>query len=815
MSTDFRWETDENSWPEADPTNPPPPSPPPRPIYQRPFWFSLGLILIILIATSYWWLQRRAQQQTNQIHTTIATNFTFIQQTAHNGDHDLLQAYLTPNQGWQAEHTIITNQAHDRNRHPLGLTLNTITPTINTITLNPEQTTATLTYQYQYTPLNRNTHTTTLQQTATFHYNNNRWQLAPTNTDWGPHQTRTSRYLDLNCPQKDAPICDQLINDLDNYLHAVCQQLDGYNTLCQDGSPPRVTLELSTDPLSLVDLHDPLHPYRTPNLLTLPTPTLIGLPQTEADYQTLSHGYARLLLQRFISDRLKWTCCNQLHFHHALIEQQIAQLGLPAHTLTPAQYETLYTRKTDILLTAFETWHLAPHMPPPTMGSEAVQALITYILTTTDYTTLDLQLSLPQNDTFWLWIPTLSTNSLTNQRLLTLGLRQFIFDQRPTPDSNPPISDNFPAPTQNLQLLCYTPNDQLELVNYNFQDKRWGPAYPVLNDFAFIATAAQDNGFILQERAPDWSAPTLLWLWDNDQPRLLYIETSLDGSQDIVGFRRDMSPNGRYAVMFVSEGRTSTYRFRLLDTDNCSRNGCQVHDINGQPHWSPDSQATILLDATSLNQADLYLADTAGRQPTFIGNGQAPFWLNNDTFGFVQEGTQVIIVNRDQPNQLETLFRLNNPRHRLPGPLAQPGTRIEFTVSPHPDLLLLTAVTPHDGTYLLQYHLPTNLLSLQFNAPRFLEPPRLSPQQTFLSLLAPHDEATTLFVYDTINQTNAISYTYPVDDLAYDWSQDDQWLLVHHHDTLDLFNSQASSPITLPHQYPLCRDAIWVDPLTK
>lgn len=313
----FEWKTDEDGeWvAETAVTD----SPPVNRKWGR--WVAAGVVLALLVGGVGWSL-RLAENQvgaaTQQLEGEVVAAHQLLQTAVASQDNELVSSALAPNAVWQQEQAQLIQRHLYWNRSSLGLWLDTsrFNPgqaADTAVTFSPDLTEAILTYTLPYATEDTAGNLTRfpLQRTAVYRQINHTWQQTPyPDGFWGD----TVRYdlddFSLLAPERDEAISRRLAQDLSQIFHALCQ-LDGLDC------PPnfRVEVTLQSEPDSLQKLNQDYRAgtrYRSRDgriyEITLPAPTLVGLPRDDAGYQALYRGYAAQMAARLIAS-IDSNCC--------------------------------------------------------------------------------------------------------------------------------------------------------------------------------------------------------------------------------------------------------------------------------------------------------------------------------------------------------------------------------------------------------------------------------------------------------------------------------------------------------------------------
>ncbi|MCA9923363.1 MAG: hypothetical protein KC421_13370 [Anaerolineales bacterium] len=321
------WQTD------GDPDSEVWDAPPPQPIYHTlkkqllRHWRTL-LVLLILAAAAVGLLLRQIQQRVNasaaQMRADVQQTHETVWQTAVSADADLYPLFLsTKDRQWLLFQRFLLSQNLIAHRAPLGLWLdetavsNPATSITHTVYLTPDfrmaEVKSLLPYLTQQP--DGSLKQIVLAQTAVYAQNSGRWlQANPQQLDsfWGPLKiNRAGEHVTVIYPNRDKVIGRRLLADLDDLVKTLCQNP---TLACPPAFSYRIYFSPDSNsfiPLTKDDLYrlqgskfhaDHNQPSSEITQITLPTPTLIGIPQNEAGYAALLRGYAAWVAVHIIND---------------------------------------------------------------------------------------------------------------------------------------------------------------------------------------------------------------------------------------------------------------------------------------------------------------------------------------------------------------------------------------------------------------------------------------------------------------------------------------------------------------------------------
>lgn len=345
----FDWRTEETIHWDEPPTVDPEPEPPPK--RRRWRWVMLLLLLLLVggAVGAFWWLQDRVETATTNVTGEVLASHELVAAAAVEGDAELVATFLSGrDRGWSEAIEMAVLAGDYQDRTAFGLTWLPTDPATAVIsaTLNPEFNEAEVVAEHVYAyPIgNGLTDTVRLRQTAVYRSGPDRWLLAPPDDEfWGETRTKQGFYLTLQYPARDEALAQRLALDMDTALATLCA-----STTFDCPEDLHLQVELSTNPDSLLPENNTAAFVNGSWLLRLPTPTLTGLPQGEAEYQVLARGYAAQLIvvvMRLLSGVATGT---QGPFLDAWFTWQLERLALRPYPFTPADRQTLAEEATSI-----------------------------------------------------------------------------------------------------------------------------------------------------------------------------------------------------------------------------------------------------------------------------------------------------------------------------------------------------------------------------------------------------------------------------------------------------------------------------------
>jgi hypothetical protein len=595
---DWRMEEEEALWePEATRVRPRP---------RRRAWMIalVALALVLTAVISYRRLVQRVDQAGAAVRDDVLAVFDLMWQAAGRGDAELYESLLQashPRMSQGRQQLIEAGLLFDRS--PLGLTRLGDRPRIVSVSLAPDLTTAEVRWQQDYAihVALGSTETVTLEYTAVYRLDDGRWlQIEPDIDYWGEWQTFNGRSVTVSSPARENGIAARLATELDELVGLFCADASPL-LACPNQRPLRLRLEVL--PTSLQSMHDTqqVFPFligtaqNSGSPYDLPTPTLVGLPVDEAGYQALYRGYARRLLSLMVqSGPGRSTSPTVLDW--ARLEQQVVAAGLwPWPPLAPTKQTTIGYR-------------LAFTCATPEGGD-----LYEY-----DPTTAGWQRRLAN-------LPLTAVASLSGYDGLVLQTQM----------ERPAASQSRSTALTRAPLILQTQTDGSGTLITG--------AFATVNHPITLAIQAEPAEPIVQ-----W------WLYRREEILFLHEwQPPFPGASAWVSIQNAAAPKLLFALREERLGSDASYY--LADLDRCAAGECRLQRVPGWPLWSPDGRHALFSQSASTRgelQLQLYLADSDGHVIAELGDGQSPFWLDNERYGFT----------RISPNPVDTTLSLGSLR---------------------------------------------------------------------------------------------------------------------------------------------------------
>ncbi len=705
----------------------------------------LLLLFLLLIATlaaiGLGQVARRVNHVNDETIAAIRTVHQLIHQSALTQDAELFRTLIYRRDGgWYESQQRLLHRHLFLDRAPLGLWAMPLTTDVPiTITLSPDLQTALVAAALPYTAeiTNGQAQLITLQQIHRYQKRNDYWLMSPLSDDltfWGEWQTVSLPLLHLTYPARDATISQRLAEDLRQPINELCLVL-----ACPDDFQLELRFTRDTDALWRLQQRPQTALRQIINLSTvyqmwLPTPTLVGLPNDEAGYAALRHGYTNWVATRMVAQFTDWSSVET--------ETLLRELGL--HVPYPVGYQ--------------------PYQPPA--------------ITLADWPEQDV-LVMCQTDRPYLYRYDVAAATWTLDPANTLWSQSQISWMR---------VQFLPLPDDASLLLWFEPR-----VERQIQHQYW-----------------------------HWTGETGTLLWDTPFAFPPDLWAKMLPAPD---------PANRYLPLvypLVDANQEASFVYSRLSWDGLQEQRLEGARFSERPIWSPELNSAILVGA----DGGLAHTDAAATYRVYLGQGHSPFWLDEDTFGYVRylagnewEATEVVLADRLD----EQAIRLHNEVIATGNDLAAAapffGERnpllihqlLQNPANPA-SLLLLARTYQHDSvdmSYLFTLDATTGQLVLLAKDRRLGEPITFSPNGRYVSRMAYESAYWTLTAHDLHTGgeqqwTTAIASTVAW-ERRYDWSEDGRWLVLAEDDVLRLLavGESYEQRVLLPEQG--CYAVSWVD----
>lgn len=349
----------------------------------------------------------------------------------------------------------------------------------------------------------------------------------------------------------------------------------------------------------------------------------------------------------------------------------------------------------------------------------------------------------------------------------------------------------------------------------------------------------------------------------------------------VAGFVPLPPEDGADTMTFFLDSGSAAWPFALLTPDSCAGDEtCPAVTVIGSPLPSPDRRHSLYIVgasnplAPSEYMALIYLGDQRRNTLSLVGYGWSPFWLDNESYGYVTAGEglagQAVVIRRALPNDeaihsgqvassdTSPLFGAQQP-NLMGGTTGDPINELPL-VSPSETLLTTTALAdwglvpagtgvridrvipdslgenlfiftanpflPGVSGRAIVYNIHDNKATAWFDLPaepvEYRRAYRFSPdgrRLAVVSLLDPmtgNNEMKWSVNVQSVGDSNSVEYPLLADDhwtadWLVDWSSDSRWLAITTGGYVRLVAPDAGYSFPLIIADLACTAAVWVN----
>lgn len=871
MSANFDWQTEEeHDWEVDEQADVEPPVPGRRP------WRFVALLLVVLAAAGaivYRQAAQRIYAVTEEVKADVLSSHRLFLFAAVQKDVELASPLLSGRDPqWTEAQRQLVGRGLFVDRSVFGLELPPTDPVpvpgsgqdrdnvaAADITLAPDFRSAEVLYEQDYLVQSDQpgAGTVTLQQTAVYRQGSQRWLLSPPEREfWGDRDSVRGDILTVSFPARDRTVARRLADDLDVALSGMCRRLPGID--CP--ADLSVHLRLDTEPVSLVAAADPATSLNGSLRLSLPSPTLVGMPLDEAGYAALQRGYAVQVISAVITNLVAWQCCEQAPIFQALLDYQLSQLELRRWPIATADHQRVLDGAISLVILRAPWWSTT-FMPADEPDRLPLYLAIDFLLHHfPSLTASDMQRALAQHNTLLSWLSALSADNSplgTGSYLVSQLDREwwlYAYSQTLASSEPPPL----PLPAEDIQLLCLTEVPELEMTLYRYRsDVQVWQEELTFPGFIFMNPLPDGETLVLQTIAPVGEVTQAqTQLWRNSAGTILPLGEAIAPEDGIAISFGQSDAAGRRLVANTLHFESNSEQSMVIDLNDCDAGACRSWLLPGPLVWSPSgSQALIVENASFFStpfvmDGRVSLFDTAPSAQSWtllrqvpgstgdsesdfveVGQGYAPFWLDDTTYGFIRVtggGSQELVVASTADDVPRSLLNSTALREVIFSGSSSPAVVILYAVAhpTNPDLLFIVAINPQlNRGYVVSFDRQTGKSELRLETRLEINHMlSFSPDGRWLVVTGSGDEilsgsalTAALHVHD-INHSQ--TKTYYIDGSAFspfnavfDWSADSQWLL-HIMDSgiLNLVAPEHDYQQLLRHDFGTCSSLAWVKP---
>ena len=397
----FNWQTEED-WDDLSSLEEPE-SPTPR----CRWLYVLAVVLVLAVAAGgIWWrLNQRVDEVSADLIGDVTASLQLVRRAVEVEDAELFTSLLSGRDAtWAEQQQTLMQEGLYLNRSDLGMEWQPGSSSVLDVSLSADlqEATVQVSESYEVSVGNGISTTVRMQREETYRLGDARWLLAHPagGMDWGETLTHVGPQLTLSYPEKDMALAERIANDLDRKIAEACDPALG--AVCT----PEAQLEVvfTTNLSLLADMRSPLFTLAGDARIIMPAPSLVGIPRDEAGYNALFRGYATPIVSRFLAQASGYRCCRHVLFFQALLDRQLAQLGLKPWPLAPDHYRLIF--ESDLVLrNVNEMWQITDPAEARPVDSLQAHIVTDYLLFQhPNLTAAMLQRSLMEAGSYWEWL---------------------------------------------------------------------------------------------------------------------------------------------------------------------------------------------------------------------------------------------------------------------------------------------------------------------------------------------------------------------------------------------------------------------------
>lgn len=596
-------------------------------------WVWLPVLAILAIVAAVL-VRRELRQQVLAVEAEkkaeIRAAHLLAEDAAARGDHELFRGLLSGRDSlWvdaqmqRLEENLLFAQAS----RPLGFEL-VSSSTEASISLDPSQREALVTEEHRFRIVEPagGTETVTMLQTFVYRRGEDRWYLSPPQEEfWGDWQAVGDGRLRSVFPEREAALVRRLHGALRASLEEFCGS-PSPAVNCSELEPIR--LRFSPRPESVLHLEEAAWTVDARSEIVLPAPTLLGSPAEDAGFRALSQAYARRVTATLMADLVDYRCCRRATAYSAALLRMQHQLGLSAWPLDAGARLRL--------LSDFATLHeLEPAWNAPELGPRRasdqllIYALIDYYVEERHVQAADLVAGIADGAAIDAWF---SGGAGKGEKVW----RNYVF--RTVSTAQEQMGQAVDSPSQDLLLTCYS-EGQSHLYRYGGATGEVTKGIQGVGEAAafylLIPLPGDEHVVLAQSRSTPSAAPRL-WQGRDGVTLLKHPDRGHFFIPARPTFRRRaLDPDGRFLPTWIFDYGTSRVSAVLLDLASCQENcseWLELADDATFPTWAPGGDDLLWTQNRRVMRGHPDAAKSVAR-------GNTPFWLDDETYGYLSEGT--------------------------------------------------------------------------------------------------------------------------------------------------------------------------------
>jgi hypothetical protein len=602
-------------------------------------WYVL-LIAAAIAAVGYLWrlADERVEATLEEARADVRVTQALVERAAATADVELLRTTLSGrDETWTAAQRDLVEEGNGFTAVARLLGLEPAgDPEELSLTLDPRMRSAELVVAQRYDPASMvaSSQPVVLEQTFVFRRGSNRWLLAPPEPEfWGRRHSLRTGSIQFSFPGRDLEVVRQLAVDLAADLRALCDSLP-------DGCPADLVLDVTFDTglESLLRFDDGRAMLRSGTDVSLPTPTLLGLPQDEAGYETLRLAYTHYIISASLPALAGWECCEQVLFWQALLQARLHDLGLAPPLLPESDtFEAmeLVADSAGFFDALTRTWQRqTPAVVTASLPLE-VRTLVAFLL---DWTVTDpaekgpavaeMEAALQDAPSVGRWWSSFTPFAPVDAEEIGGPLLAFV-RERYVPAPLPP---ELGLPDADLLVLCRT--EGARVWRYDLHAQSWTAEIELPRDEVFALLTHGDSYFVSALRyTADGQSPVFRLV--EKRPGRPAVEVAAESGAIWVPLVKhgDTIP---VVIFRAEEQQPEQPQLALLDLASCRAGQCAWEETPGIVSIAPGGQHELAFSLAGLGAFELFLREP-GAAWQQVAEGAFPLWLDSRTFAYLKE----------------------------------------------------------------------------------------------------------------------------------------------------------------------------------
>jgi hypothetical protein len=393
-----------------------------------------------------------------------------------------------------------------------------------------------------------------------------------------------------------------------------------------------------------------------------------------------------------------------------------------------------------------------------------------------------------------------------------------------------------PTPDQALYLICQSTNSSTpEMYSYSFKVDEF--TLEDESDYFSPLTASPDDDAIIYERLRGQERQTIVR--HGEALDVVHRTDLRDGN--VLQYSGFLDDHGKQLLMNMVDtdrpafGRVRQVQYFSLGFEDCQWPECKLRSLPGFTIWSPIFSNSIVQYPQEQPGPyyELMRGDADGNPLAFLGSGRHPFWLDEMTYGYINNNEEIILADSSDDRVIAILTHrdlLDAIGSESVLSLSIEDIEAERSGSGSLAINTITEMDEAAATHILTYNGFTGELRsiAQFDdvsagTPRFSSGGKWLTVRTYEALGRDGSEPWSIYVFDSAEGKEKYIFrdserllgfeNHP----AYDWSADGRWLLRTFRGYLlltDTFvqvaDGSASNRIIISPQ-PICGSVAWMN----